>query len=84
MAELTSRKRDDLKDSDFAYVDKKGERHLPVHDEAHVRNVVARFDQTDFEDSSARKTAARQIVRAAERYGIELTHDDAVFHASRD
>lgn len=84
MAELTRRKRNDLKDSDFAYVDKKGERHLPVHDEAHVRNAVARFDQTDFEESSARKMAARQIVRAAERYGIELTHDDAVFHASRD
>src|SRR5262245_48086728 len=28
----------------FAYVDSKGRRRLPIHDEAHVRNALARFN----------------------------------------
>jgi hypothetical protein len=26
----------------FAYVDPAGEGHLPIHDEAHIRNAIAR------------------------------------------
>ena len=63
MAELTTAKRDRLSDGSFAYIDEDGERHLPINDEAHVRNAIARFDQTAFEDVSAKQAAARKIRR---------------------
>ena len=75
MAELTAAKRDRLQDSSFAYIDKDDERHLPINDENHVRNAISRFDQTDFESSTAKQAAARKILSAARRYGIEV--DDA-------
>ena len=40
-----------------------------------MRNAIARFDQTDFEDTSAKHTAARKIISAARRHDIEV--DDA-------
>ncbi|AWN22698.1 hypothetical protein DKM44_05160 [Deinococcus irradiatisoli] len=82
MSELSNQKRDELKRSDFAYVDQQGERHLPIHDEAHVRNAVARFSQTQFGSKEAKQHAARQIVSAAKHYGIDLSDDDAVVHAA--
>ena len=65
MTELTTAKRERLHDSSFAYIDNAGERHLPINDEAHVRNAIARFDQTDFESAAAKQTAAKHIIAAA-------------------
>jgi hypothetical protein len=78
MAELTTEQRDHLRDSSFAYIDKAGERHLPINDEAHVRNAIARFGQTDFENDSARREAASKILEAARRHGIDVEDDDQV------
>ena len=78
MAELTTEKRDRLRDGSFAYIDKGGERHLPINDESHVRNAIARFDQTDFESTSAKHGAARKIMAAAKRHDIEVADDDVV------
>lgn len=83
MADLSTRKRNDFKDSDFAYIDRQGERHLPIPDEAHVRNAIARFSQTRFESDGARKKAAGHILQAAQKYGIEVQADDAVSEAAR-
>ncbi len=83
MAELTTAKRDRLQDSSFAYIDKGGERHLPINDEAHVRNAIARFDQTDFESAAAKQTAAKHIIAAAKRHDIEIADDDDVMKASK-
>jgi hypothetical protein len=77
MPQLTEERRDQLDNDQFAYLDSSGERKLPIHDEAHVRNAIARFSQTDFEDKSATKAAAHRIIRAAGRYGILLEDDDA-------
>jgi len=44
MAKLDARDRDRLRDSQFAYVDKQGEGHLPINDASHVGNAVARFN----------------------------------------
>ena len=55
MAELSTAQRERLHDSSFAYIDKTGERHLPINDEEHVRNAISRFSQTDFEDAEARQ-----------------------------
>lgn len=83
MPELTEAKRDRLDDDQFAYTDASGERKLPINDEAHVRNAVSRFSQTDFESAEARKAAAHRIVRAAGRYGMVLEDDDAVVRAAK-
>ena len=58
--------------SSFAYVDSKGGKHLPIHDAAHVRNALARFDQTHFESDSAKKSAKRKIDAAAKRLGVQV------------
>lgn len=81
MADLSTRQRDDLKNQDFAYVDKNGERHLPIHDQEHVRNAAARFSQTRFESAEAKHKAARHIVSAAKKHGVEIG-DDAVSKAA--
>ena len=83
MAELDTAKRERLHDSSFAYVDKGGERHLPINDESHVRNAIARFDQTNFEDSGAKHSAARKILAAARRHDIEVSDDSDVAKSAK-
>jgi class 3 adenylate cyclase len=70
MAELSKVTRAKLPDSAFAYVDSKGERRLPIHDEAHTRNALARFRRVKFEDDASRERALRRLLRAARKYGI--------------
>jgi hypothetical protein len=83
MARLTTDQRERLKDADFAYIDKSGERHLPIHDEEHVRNAIQRFGQTDFESRAAKEEAARKILKAAKQHDIEVGEDDDVHRALR-
>src|SRR5688572_8048605 len=75
MAELDADDRDKLRKDQFAYVDSDGGEHLPINDESHVRNAIARFNQTDFETKTAKEEARRKILRAAERHGIEVDDD---------
>jgi hypothetical protein len=82
MATLTEKKRDNLRSTQFAYVDKDGGEHLPIHDESHIRNAMARFNQTDFESATAKEKARKKIVGAAKRHGIEVSDDANVAHAS--
>jgi len=82
MAELDTKDRDRLQDRSFAYIDKGGDRHLPINDESHVRNAISRFSQTDFESSSAKKAAASKILAAARRYGVDVEDDDEVTRAA--
>lgn len=83
MAELTTRQREKLRKGDFAYVDKQGEGHLPIHDEEHVRNAIARFGRTHFESGAAKARAAKAILKAAKQHDIEVGEDDAVAQAAR-
>lgn len=83
MSELTTAERKRLKDDQFAYIDKAGERHLPIHDEEHVRNAIQRFGRTDFESTQAKQQAARAILKAAKTHGIEVSEDDDVARAAR-
>ncbi|HEU5317811.1 MAG TPA: DUF6582 domain-containing protein [Chloroflexota bacterium] len=78
MAELTEKKRDALKKNQFAYVDGEGGEHLPIHDESHVRNAIARYNQTNFESKAAKERARKKILAAAKRHGIEVNEDDDV------
>lgn len=70
MPRLKSTERAGLPDSAFAYVDARGRRKLPIHDEAHVRNALARFSQVAFEDDAARERARQRLLKAAKKYGI--------------
>jgi class 3 adenylate cyclase len=70
MAKLDASKRAGLRDSAFAYIDSRGRRRLPIHDEAHVRNALARFSQVAFEDDAARERARTRLLNAAKKHGI--------------
>jgi class 3 adenylate cyclase len=70
MARLDGAKRAELPNSAFAYIDSRGRRRLPIHDEAHVRNALARFNQVTFEDDRARERARTKLLSAAKKYGI--------------
>lgn len=78
MATMSEEDRDDLRSNQFAYVDRDGGEHLPIHDESHVRNAMARWNQTEFESEAAKERARRRIVSAAERHGIEISDDSNV------
>jgi hypothetical protein len=75
MPELDAQDRDDLRKDQFAYVDKDGGEHLPINDASHVRNAMARFNQTDFESKTAKEAARKKILAAAKRYDIEVDED---------
>jgi hypothetical protein len=83
MAELDTRKRDKLRSTQFAYVDSEGGEHLPINDVSHVRNAMARWNQTEFESVTAKERARRKIVSAAKRYGIEVDDDSRVAKPAR-
>lgn len=70
MPELSARKRASLPKSAFAYIDSRGRRRLPIHDVAHVRNALARFNQVSFENDAARERARKRLLNAAKKYGI--------------
>ena len=83
-AKMSSKQKNDLPDSDFAYIQPGGKkdasgktvprslRHLPIPDAAHVRNALARLDQTDI-SSEAKKAALRKIKTAAKKFGIKVS-----------
>ena len=62
MPELSTKDRDKLRKDQFAYVDRQGGEHLPIHDESHVRNAISRFNQTDFQSDNAKQEAAKKIM----------------------
>jgi class 3 adenylate cyclase len=70
MARLDPALRAKLPDSAFAYVDSRRQRRLPIYDESHVRNALARFNQVAFEDDRGRDRARKRLLNAAKKYGI--------------
>jgi len=83
MSELDTKDRKKLDRRQFAWVDKDGTGHLPINDESHVRNAMARWNQTDFPSASAKEGARRRIVGAAKRHGIEIAKDDKIAKSRR-
>jgi class 3 adenylate cyclase len=70
MAKLSAKDRANLPDRAFAYIASNGRRSLPIHDEAHVRNALARFERVAFESDAARDRARQRLLTAAKKYGI--------------
>jgi len=78
MAELKAKQRRSMNKDVFAYVDKDGKGHLPLNDETHIRNAMARWNQTKFESPAKKEGARRKIVSAAKKHRIDLSKDDKV------
>ncbi len=78
MAELDTTAREHLSQGQFAYVDEDGNGHLPIHDESHVRNAMARWNQTKFASAAAKERARKKILAAARRHGIDVSDDDKI------
>jgi class 3 adenylate cyclase len=70
MPTLTAKQRRELPDRAFAYIDREGNRRLPINDEGHVRAALARFNQVQFEGEDARAEALKRLLLAARKYGI--------------
>jgi hypothetical protein len=62
--------RSDLPDSVFAFPKKRKE---PLTDARHVRNAIARFDQTVDVSDKDRELAFANIKKAAKHYGVDVT-----------
>jgi hypothetical protein len=69
--ELTERS--GLPDSVFAFPKQRKE---PMTDASHVRNAIARFDQTIDVSDADRALAFANIKKAAKHYGVEMSESD--------
>jgi hypothetical protein len=69
----TLTERSDLPDSVFAFPKQRKE---PLTDARHVRNAVARFDQTTDVSVEDRKLAFANIEKAAKHYHVDLGESD--------
>lgn len=69
MSKITEAKRDHLDDEKFAFPN---ERKEPIHDAAHVRNAIARFNQVKDVSDAERDAAWKRIRTAAHKHGVEL------------
>ena len=81
MADLDTADRKKLNKREFAYVDREGTGHLPINDESHIRNAMARWNQTDFPSKTAKEQARRKILAAARRHRIDVSDADKVAKA---
>ncbi|HEY5861273.1 MAG TPA: DUF6582 domain-containing protein, partial [Actinomycetota bacterium] len=70
MARLSAKERAGLPDRAFAYIDARGNRRLPINDEAHVRAALGRFERVRFDDDAERERARKRLLNAAKKYGI--------------
>jgi hypothetical protein len=71
--ELSSKERDELPDSVFAFPKQRKE---PLTDAAHVKNALARFDQVQDVSDKDRDLAFANIKKAAEHYGIHVEEEN--------
>ena len=69
-AGLSTKKRNDLPDSAFAFPK---ERKEPLTDAKHVRNAIARFDQVEGVSDAERDSAWKRIVKAAKKHDVEVS-----------
>ena len=69
MSELSEKQRDHIDSDEFAFPK---ERKEPIHDAAHVRNAIARFNQVEGVSDDERDAAWRRIKKAADKHGVEV------------
>lgn len=72
MSELTTKERDELLDSQFAFPEDRKE---PLEDANHVRSAISRFNQVKDVSDEERDKAWARIERAAKKFGVEVSHE---------
>jgi hypothetical protein len=70
---LTTKKRDNLSDKDFAVP---GKRALPIHDEVHVRMAHSMLDKTKGLTPAEKKEAQSRILKKAKELGMDTSNWD--------
>ena len=75
MSKLDEKHRDALSEKEFAFPKEEKE---PIHDAAHVRNAIARFNQVQGVTDAERDEAWKKIRAAARKFNVELQESDAV------
>ncbi len=84
MTRLTTEQRHELPNSDFAYIDKEGNRHLPIENAEHVRDALSRWPRTHFESEAGKEEARKKILAAAKKFGIEVSPTDKIVRNEHD
>ena len=72
VANLTEASRDHIKDEHFAFPK---ERKMPIHDAAHIRNAIARFNQVKDVTVEERDKAWSRIKAAAKKHNVEMNEE---------
>ena len=72
-SKLTSKERDALPKSSFAYVDDEGVGHFPIHDANHIRNALARIAQ----GAKYGQQALPKVKAAAKEAGIDADEQNS-------
>jgi hypothetical protein len=72
-AGLSAAEENQMSTAEFAFPK---ERKEPIHDAAHVRNAVARFDQVEGVSDAERDEAWKRIKAAARRFDVEIEASD--------
>ena len=70
MSKITEATRDHIADENFAFPK---ERKEPLHDAAHVRNAIARFNQVKGVSDAERDEAWKRIKSAAKKHNVEVS-----------
>lgn len=73
MSQLSEKDRDKLPESAFAFPKDRKE---PIPDAEHVREAIARFDQVQHVSNNERDEAWSRIVKAANKFDVELHEKD--------
>ena len=73
MSTLDQKHRDHLKSGQFAFPKEEKE---PIHDAAHVRNAIARFNQVQGVSDEEKDAAWKRIKAAAHKFDVELHEED--------
>lgn len=67
--ELNTQEKNDMPETVFAFPK---QRKMPLTDNSHVRNALARFDQVKDVTDEDRNIAFANIKKAADHYGVEV------------
>jgi hypothetical protein len=69
MSKISVKSRENLSDDKFAFPKEEKE---PIHDAAHVRNAIARFNQVKGVSDAERDAAWKRIVSAAKKHNVDV------------
>ncbi len=73
MSKVSEPQKDEMAGEDFAFPK---ERKEPIHDAAHVRNAIARFNQVKGVSDTERDAAWKRIKAAAKKFDVEVNEGD--------